>query len=878
MKHSIEFLCRTLLFLLIVSIGVHCNIIFHDGQNKVMGKEATLLSEVQQAGMPDEILFAVRKPSIDGHWYANFGKYSLAPYTCPFQKHSGGKICIYNVKTKKVRTIFEDTQGNVRDPQIHYDAKKFIFSYLPANEDHFSLYEMNLDGTGLRRLTGKPVEVKNDAKLAKRPGQWDDIEPIYLPDDQIIFCSSRVNRFVQCWLTPVATVHKCDANGQNVRALSCNVEHDNTPWLLSNGQIIYMRWEYIDRYHLGYHHLWTMNPDGTRQMVFYGNQKSGGCFLDAKPVPDSPGLVVGVFSPGHGKKEHYGRIALFDSRLGPDSPEGVTYITKNNEYTDPWPFSDQYFLAVTKTKIIVLDDNGREETVYTLSPQEIKDGYWIGEPRPVTKRVREPVIADTTEPSSDHGTLALVNVYHGRQMKDVVKGSIKELLVYEVLPKPINYSGAMSEVSSGGAFAVERLLGSVPVSEEGSAYFNIPPLRSVFFVALDEKGHCVKRMHSFTSVMPGEKTTCIGCHEDRLEAPSVEEGILLKEMTKREPTELKTVAGVPEIIDFQRDIQPILDRHCLACHNPDREDGDFNISGHWGPLYTLGYQQMSWRQLFGDNRIILPYAQHTKSNFKPYEIGSGSSRLLQLIETHHESVNMPPEEQKMIRFWLDAGAAYSGTYCCNSWGTIGYYDKNVNCRNDANWPETKAMTAVIEKRCDTCHAPTPQERKIGTYKLPAQFYVNYYPFEQFQKNMYLAHTMSEDGGRYNRHLIFDLSWPEQSKIVRAPLAKEAGGLGVCQAKSGKVIFADKNDKDYQTILAAVARGRKFILEECPRFCMSYSSVNNGPDCPQRFFARPEYIHHMIQYGVLPENFDPKTSVDPFELDQKYWKSLWYQPR
>ncbi len=588
-------------------------------------------------------------------------------------------------------------------------------------------------------------------------------------------------------MTQVGTLYKCDADGSNIRALSANVEHDNTPWVLSNGQVAYMRWEYVDRFHMGYHHLWSMNPDGTRQMVLYGNQINHGTILAPKPVPHSPKLVV-TWSPGHGMREHYGRIALIDPRLGPDDPQGVQYISQGNIHCDPWALSENHFLVANKTAIELLNGQGETEVLYRLPEELAKQGYWIGEPRPVMKREREPVIADETDPSADHGTLALVNIYKGRKMRNVKPGTIKNLLVYEVLPKPINYAGAMSEMSAGGTFSVERLIGSVPVSEDGSAYFKLPAVRSFLFLAMDEKGHCVKRMHSFTSVMPGETTTCIGCHEHRTETPSADDRDRLFRIMRTQPVDPEPVAGVPEIFDFLRDIQPILDEHCLECHNHDREEGGFNISGHWGPLYPIGYIQMSWRQLFGDNRIILPYSEHSKSNFEPYEIGTGSSRLLKLIEEGHEGVNMPEPQQKIIRHWLDAGANHAGTYAVNSHGTIGYYLHSVNVRNDKDWPETQAMVEVMNRRCDRCHAPTEAEKQIGTYKLPAHFYARYYPPEEFQKNRYVAHTMSEDGGRFNRHLIYNLSYPELSKAARAPLAKEAGGLGVCQAKSGETVF------------------------------------------------------------------------------------------
>jgi len=848
-------------------------------QESRAAEKPSMLGSFRDAGMPDEILFAVRKPSTDGHWYANFAYYSTDQCRTTFPMNSGGKLCVYNVKTKQVRTVFEAPEGNVRDPQIHYDAQKLVFSYLPKGKRHYSLYEINLDGAGLRQLTGRGEDVASgmeDYRTYSPPG-WDDIEPTYLPDGQIIFCSTRCNRYVQCWMTQVATLHKCDADGSNLRVLSANVEQDNTPWVLSNGQVAYMRWEYVDRFHMGYHHLWSMNPDGTRQMVLYGNQINHGVILAPKPVPKSPKLVV-TWSPGHGMREHYGRIALVDPRLGPDDPKGVHYVSKGNVHCDPWAFAEDRFMAANKTAIELVDGRGETEFLYRLPESLAEAGYWIGEPRPVMKRERERMVADQTDPSADHGTLAMVDVYRGRKMRKVKPGTIKNLLVYEVLPKPINYAGAMSEMSAGGTFSVERLIGSVPVSDEGSAYFKLPAVRSFLFLAMDERGHCVKRMHSFTSVMPGEHTTCIGCHERRTESPSADERDRLLRVMRAPPVAPEPVAGVPEIFDFLRDIQPILDRHCLKCHNHDREEGGFNVSGHWGPLYPIGYLQMSWRHLFGDNRIILPYSEHSKSDFEPYRIGTGSSRLLKLIEERHEGVKMPENEQKIIRHWLDAGANHAGTYAVNSHGTIGYYLHSVNVRNDKDWPETRAMVEVMNRRCDPCHAPAEADKRIGTYSLPAHFYVRYYPPEQFQKNRYVAHTMSEDGGRFNRHLIFNLSYPELSKAARAPLSKAAGGLEACRTQSGEPVFKDKADPDYRAIVAAVARGRRHILEDNNRFCMINPSPNNGADCPVRFVPRRDYVREMIRYGVLPVDHDFGSSVDPFEMDKAYWKTFWYVPR
>ncbi|MBQ2849572.1 MAG: hypothetical protein IJE77_03745, partial [Thermoguttaceae bacterium] len=343
----------------------------------------------------------------------------------------------------------------------------------------------------------------------------------------------------------------------------------------------------------------------------------------------------------------------------------------------------------------------------------------------------------------------------------------------------------------------------------------------------------------------------------------------LMEMMKNPPVEIEPIEGVPDVFSFTRDIQPILDKHCLECHNPDREEGGFNVSGHWSPIYTIGYAHMSWRQLFGDNR------NRAMSNFGPYEIGSGSSRLLKLIDEKHYGVEMPEAERKIIKYWIDAGANYTGTYAAEASGGVGYYMANLPVRNEKNWPETAAMQEAISRRCDGCHTPPNPKEGFGVYDLFRDYYSYRNPDDA--TDMFIPHDLSQAHGRFSRLEIFDLSYPELSKAVRGPLSKAAGGLGVCEAKSGKPVFTDKDDPDYQTILAGIERGRRYILEEDNRPEMIVPSPNNGPDCPQKFVPRWAYLREMIRYGILPVDSDPSASYDPYELDEKYWRSLWYKP-
>jgi hypothetical protein len=337
--------------------------------------------------------------------------------------------------------------------------------------------------------------------------------------------------------------------------LSANLEQDNTPWILPDGRILHQRWEYIDRSQVRFHHLWTMNPDGTNQTVYYGNMRGGTVMIDAKPIPNTEKTIVS-FSPGHGRKEHAGVMTIVDPRNGPDDRSMAKSINRDGSLRDPYPVSQDCFLVARDTDIRVIDAKGNSYMLYNLPRDWIVGAMKVHEPRPLRPRKREHVIPPRVNLADSTGTVTLQDVYIGRNMRGVKRGDIKKLLVLEALPKPVNFSGGMEPLTMGGSFTMERVLGTVPVEEDGSAYFELPALRSIFFVAIDENDLSVKRMQSFMTVQPGESLSCVGCHEQR--SSTAPPGRLSK-ATLRPPSKIKPVSGVPDIYDFPRDIQPILD-------------------------------------------------------------------------------------------------------------------------------------------------------------------------------------------------------------------------------------------------------------------------------------------------------------------------------
>ena len=798
--------------------------------------------------IPGEIVFAERHPGRDpsNHFYANFG------YTCTNENEwlhgaDGGRLAIYNPSTGETRTLLEDPKGAVRDPQVHYDAKKVLFSYRKGGTHHYNLHEINLDGSGLKQLT---------------TGDWDDIEPIYLPDGGIAFCSTRCKRYILCWMAPAATLHRCDADGANIRQLSSGAATETTPAVLPDGRILFTRWEYVNRASTQFKQLWTMNPDGSGVMTYFGNMHPSGYeFIDARPVPGTGKIVY--INGGHCTNEHAGGMMLLDPRNGPDDLSTTRPILGGN-IRDPFPVSTRDFLAARGNEILLVDDIGKTQTIHRAN-------MMVHEPRLITPSPREAVIPSQLNPAKTTGTLILTDVNIGRNMAGLKPGTIKKLLVMEQLPKPVNYhGGGTTPIAHGGKWTINRILGTVPVDPDGSANFEVPANRSIYLAALDENDLSVKQMRSFLTVMPGERVSCIGCHENRTMTPPAGRTPLA---AGRAPDQIQAIPGTPEILDFPRDVQPVLDRHCISCHNPAKRDGGVVLTGDHGPTYSLSYYNLMLHRQIKDTAgagwtNTRNSGGEPVGNDAPYEAFSSASPLMKLIDGSHNQVRLSSTERAIIRLWLDSATPYAGTYAAYGTGQIGgWWRNNEPIREmSENWPSTAPARDAMTRRCATCH-----ENRMPTHVTDQHVATigGYYDFEGFQRPV----------SRFSRHHIFNLTHPEKSLALMATVAKSAGGEADGALPPPKpvpadwafapkpfthpIVFTTTADPDYQKILAHLMAA-KTRLDEIKRF-----------DMPG-FQPRHEYLREMKRYGVLPPEFNlaKPAAVDPYALDKRYWQLFW----
>lgn len=795
----------------------------------------------------EKIVFAQRGLGRDmaGHYYANFGYYCTDP-TRWFHAADGGSLSLLDLSTGETTALLDDPEGSVRDPQVHFDARKILFSYRKGGTHHYHLFEIGADGAGLRQLTSGP---------------WDDVEPAYLPDGGIVFSSSRCKRYIGCWLAPSATLHRCDADGGNIRRLSSGSFTENTPAVLPDGRVLYTRWEYVNRDPVTFHHLWTMNPDGTGAMIYFGNMHPGSVFIDARPIPGSERIVL-IDSPGHGQNEHAGFVATLTPRQGPDHRPALTRLTREARYRDPYPLSNNLFLAARGHQLVLLDGQGTVEVLFTATGNEVH------EPSPLVPRPRPAVPAPRLDLEAATGTVILADAATGRNMVGVRPGAVKKLLLLEDLPKPANFHGGGSQpIGHGVTSTLKRLLGTVPVESDGSAHFEVPAQRSLYVALLDEQDRSIKQMRSFLTVQAGETVSCVGCHDSRVQAPAPDRNL---QALHRPASPIQPIAGVPDVLDFPRDVQPILDRHCVRCHQPDRPDGGVVLTGDHGPVYSLSYYSLFLHWQVKDTRGAPAHMTGRQpGNDPPYQTYSSASPLMKKIDGSHYDVKLSEREARTVRLWIDVTAQYAGTYAAIGTGQVGgCWNLNEPVREMADdWPSTRAAREAIERRCASCHG-----------RLLPRFVTDQLPIS-FGDMLSWERPLT----RYSRHHVFNLTRPEKSLLLLAPLARQAGGYAVngaapapvrpvvedrtCPPKlvTHPVIFADVNDPDYQALLVHIhaARAR---LEEIKRFDMPGFKPNE------------HYVREMKRFGVLPASLDlARDPIDVYATDQAYWRSFWHRP-
>lgn len=569
----------------------------------------------------------------------------------------------YKKDQPSLKTLYKPAQDYfVGDVDLNYDADKMLFSSI-GSHNRWQVFEINVDGTGLRQVT--PSDETD----------IDSYDAVYLPDGRIIFDSTSTFQGVPCvgGADYVANLHLMNPDGTAIRRLCFDQDNDWCPVVMPSGRVMYLRWEYTDSAHYFSRILMSMNPDGTGQMELYGsNSYWPNSLFYARPLPGSGTKLAGIVTGHHGVPR-MGELVVFDISRGRQEDSGAIQripgfgkpaqgLIKDSlvdaswpKFLHPYPLSEKYFLVSCKPTpssawglyLVDIFDN------MLLLKEE--PGWALFEPIPLRKTIRPPVIADKVRLGETNATVYLHDIYNGPGLKDVPRGAVKNLRLFQYEYSYRNQGGHYF-IGMEGGWDVRRLIGTVPVEPDGSAMFTIPANIPVSLQPLDQEGKALQQMRSWLVGMPGEVVSCVGCHERQNSTTALKMGLA----ARKTPAEPVPWRGPKRGFSFIREVQPVLDQYCAGCHHG--QAGRPNLADPRIVKTSGGINDLPKSYL-----ELHPYVRRNGPEgdyhvLTPLEFHANTSLLVQMLRKGHHQVRLDDEAWDRLITWIDLNVPAHGTF------------------------------------------------------------------------------------------------------------------------------------------------------------------------------------------------------------------------
>lgn len=565
------------------------------------------------------------------------------------------------------------SSGSFISLELSFDAREMLFAWTAGSPDFrewkpetcYHIFRMGVDGQGLTQLTD---------------GAWNDFDPCFLPDGNLVFISERRGGYGRCHGRPVPTytLHKMAPDGSGIIPISLHETNEWHPSISNDGMIVYTRWDYVDRDSDVAHHLWLCFPDGRDPRSYHGNypvdrHSRPWMEMSIRAIPGSHRYMA-VAAPHHGQA--YGSLILID--LQPEDDNSMSQIRRfspecsfpeaergNLMFGTPWPLSETYSLAVFDWDarhygIYLVDAFGNRVLIFEdpevpcLDPIPVRP-RWVPPTIPVA--VRE-ASKETAECPTGSGRVAVMNVYEADQQWP--GGTrLSALRIVQVFPKATPMADR-PKVGLGAQSLARGVLGTVPIEDDGSVYFEMPANVPVYFQVLDEQGRAVQSMRSDTFVHEGELLSCLGCHEHKRMATPCSRKVLPLAL-QRDPSRIQAEVADTFPLSFSRLVQPVLDAHCVECHAKNHKApalaGTPPGSNGWSPAFCA-LSKFSWAKHGGNGSI----KRNGGSRSVPGIVGAGAARLCVMLNKGHHGVTLSPDDMRRITLWLDTNSNFYGAY------------------------------------------------------------------------------------------------------------------------------------------------------------------------------------------------------------------------
>ncbi|MCP4452914.1 MAG: formylglycine-generating enzyme family protein, partial [Planctomycetes bacterium] len=390
------------------------------------------------------------------------------------------------------------------DVDLDFDGEHLLFS-MPGSNGRWGIFQIDAHGQSLTQL---PLIQEPDV---------DNYDACYLPNGNIIFNSTAPFVGVPCVTgsSHVTNLYLLTRPEDSIRRLTFEQDHDWCPTVLNNGRVLYLRWEYSDIPHFVSRILFDMNPDGTGQREFYGsNSYWPNAMFFARPIPNSSTQFVAVVG-GHHDVPRMGELVLFDVAQGRQEANGAIQrlpgygkkvipkildgLVKDSwpKFLHPYPLSEKYIItacqptAQSNWGIYLVDvfDN-------LLLIKEVPE-YALLEPMPFRPTPRPLEVPEKVDTSRQDAVVYLMDVHAGPGLKDVPRGTVKQLRLFTYHFAYHGMGGQTNRVGYDGPWDIKRIMGTVPVEADGSAMFRVPANTPISVQPLDEEGKAIQLMRSW---------------------------------------------------------------------------------------------------------------------------------------------------------------------------------------------------------------------------------------------------------------------------------------------------------------------------------------------------------------------------------------------
>lgn len=630
----------------------------------------------------DTLLFVSIQPT-SGHMCDQYYAWNARPgglYFLTGFKNSSPKIIDITANATITNGRLKGTKvsgGDFLSPDLSFDKKKILFAWSQdRNAKCYHLFRINSDGTELVQLTDG-VAPYGGLQYVNR--SQNDFDPIFLPNGRIAFISERRGGYLRCSADrpcPTYTLYSAKEDGTDLYPLSYHETNEWHPSVTNDGKLVYTRWDYVDRDDCIAHHIWICSIDGRDPRSYHGNYPlpltkvpntawtSSTDLKRARPfgewniraIPGTNSKFVATAGPHHG--EAFGDLIIIDQNVPDDGKmsqvKGIT--TTKTEWCDcrgpygtAWPLSEEYFLCNKNNTIILRDLAGNEELIYTASTGTPVDPIpFVARTMPKT----QPMATWQGERTklSDHkiATISISNV-NVSDMPLPAGVKISQIRVIQVIPQ-LQQVMNNPRIGFGGEAMARMVLGTAPVEADGSAYFEAPVGKEIYFQLLDEKGIAIHSMRSGTYVHEGEQLSCVGCHEDKWKSvPPMPARIALK----RPPSPLKPEIGGVEPINFHRLVKPVFEAKCAPCHKQQGKGPDMS---YWS------LQPYSWHITSNTESYLNGDLNYSGSRSIPGKVGARMAKLFTKLDSTHHNVKLTNDEYKRITLWLDCNSIELGAY------------------------------------------------------------------------------------------------------------------------------------------------------------------------------------------------------------------------